>query len=239
MEAIPAEASYIMFCDQDDIWIPHKIERSLHAIKELEHKHGKDQNLMVYGTYTMIDDLGASIPAGVPNYSVKPDLKLLLSQNYIYGCTMMINRNLLNLASPVPLTAENHDYWIALTALVNDGHIAYIKEPLLFYRQHLQNVSGSFANAFLLNRIRRLFSQTEAGYLRNRLKMFISLSERFGSTIRPEVRALLNGQIRALTRGGWNAFLYNIRHGIGRIGMSQTALYYLNVLRLKKLKERV
>lgn len=225
---------YIMFCDQDDIWMPDKIEKSLASIKDLEKHHGADKCLMVYGTYRLINEMGDVLPLEAPDYSVQPSLQLLLSQNYLYGCTMMINKNLLKLASPIPITAENHDYWIALTALVNDAKIAYIKEPLLFYRQHSQNVSGSYANAFFINRIKRLISKSEIKHLINRLRMLVSLSERFSSNMNDDIKSLLNGQIQALQKGGLYAVFYNVKNSIGRMGKAQTALYYFNLLRMKR-----
>lgn len=236
MEIPLTDAQYIMFCDQDDIWMPYKIEKSLNALKELEDLYGINKNLMIYGTYQMIDENDLLLPFKSPNYSINPDLKLLLSQNYVYGCTMLINKNLLDISAPIPITAENHDYWIALTASVNNAHIGYINEPLLLYRQHFRNVSGSFTDALLLNRIKRLLNKKEIRLVRNRLKMFSSLSERFDESMPSKIKKLLNGYIKSITKGGWDAFSYSFTNQIGRREKYQTAAFYLNLLRMTKLQ---
>jgi hypothetical protein len=35
-----------MFCDQDDVWLPDKIETTLAAMKELERQHGAAKPLL-------------------------------------------------------------------------------------------------------------------------------------------------------------------------------------------------
>jgi glycosyltransferase involved in cell wall biosynthesis len=40
--------NYIMFCDQDDIWLPGKIEMTLNKIKEMESQFGQELPLLVH-----------------------------------------------------------------------------------------------------------------------------------------------------------------------------------------------
>ncbi|WP_316746903.1 glycosyltransferase [Pedobacter gandavensis] len=234
MESVRFTANYVMFCDQDDIWEPNKIEKSLAAIKSLEVQYGSNVNLMVYGTYKMIDDENMPLSLDVPDYSSEPNLKLLLSQNYVYGCTVMINKHLLRNSLPIPLTAENHDYWITLTAILNEARFLYIDEPLILYRQHKHNVSGSYVDAFLSNRIKRLFSQTEINSIKNRLRMFTSLYERFKLEMSYENQNLLKGYIDNVNKGGLKSLIFCAKNRISRRGRIQTILFYFYLLRFTR-----
>lgn len=226
------DSDYFMFCDQDDIWEPGKVEKSLNAIKTLELRHGINENLMVYGTYRMINREGTLLFSDVPDYSLKPNLRLLLSQNYIYGCTMMINRKLLSLSSSIPNTAENHDYWVCLIALMSRSHIGYIAEPMILYRQHSNNVSGSYTNASFLNRIKRVLNDSEVVSIKNRLKMFRSLNERFEND--SDHKRLLCSYIENVSKGGWSALIFCLKNGISRRGKLQSILFYFNLWRTPK-----
>ncbi|MCZ4242916.1 glycosyltransferase family 2 protein [Pedobacter punctiformis] len=232
MSQVSKDAQYVMFCDQDDIWLEDKIERSLYAMNTLEKAHGSDGPLMVYGTYRMIDHNGKDLQLAVPDYSTRPSLNLLLSQNYIYGCTMLINQKLLERSIPIPSTAENHDYWLALICAINNGHFSYIKQPLLLYRQHNLNVSGSYTNASLLNRVKRIFSIDEIQSIKKRLAMFISLKK---SVINKSSQnaLLLDNYIRVVSQGGFEAAKFCLNNNIRRKGKIQTLLYYFNLVRAK------
>ncbi len=233
--SLSLSSNYLMFCDQDDIWLPNKIKNSIAAVKLLETKHGADECLLVYGTYELIDQDGMLLKDRSPDYSTTPDLKLVISQSYLYGCTMLINNKLLRLAAPIPLTAENHDYWISLVALANKAKFFYVSEPLLNYRQHSNNVSGSYKNSHLSQRIKRFFSKTECQYLIRRMVMLESLLDRFSKTMHPSDLYLISGYIKSISFGGWRAVLFSFKNGIKRRAWKQTILFYLNIYRLKNV----
>lgn len=233
MKEVDPGAAFIMFCDQDDIWMEDKVERSLIEMEKLEGTHGEDSVLMVYGTYRMIDGHGKYLPLAIPDYSTIPSLNLLLSQNYVYGCTMMINPTLLKLSIPIPKTVENHDYWIVLVCLINQGYFSYIKEPLLLYRQHEQNVTGSFKKASIINRVNRIFSTSEIQHIKKRMPMFKDLAERLNTTC-GSMSNLLNGYICDVGKGSLAAVVFCVKHDVRRRGLMQTVLFYLNLLRTKK-----
>jgi len=232
LENVVIKSTYIMFCDQDDIWLPDKLEKTLAEMKRLEANSGNNVPVMIYGTYKMINENGHDLDLNVPDYSTVPALKLLLSQNYIYGCTMMINRSLAAASCPIPHTAENHDYWISLIAVLSNARVGYINKPLLLYRQHSNNVSGSYKNASTLSRIKRIFNNAESRSIAIRYKMFQSLAQR-GQALKIE-NGLLNGYIVEVSKGGINAFIYCIKNGIRRTGGLQTILFYFNLLRTNR-----
>lgn len=136
--------SYFMFADQDDVWLENKIEVSMKAMTEAEaafsgpvlvHTDLKvvDQNLNILGEsffqYRALDP------------EVK-DLRHLLVQNNITGCTMLWNKALNDLVDIGDEAVAMHDWWIALTAAVF-GQIHCVRESTMLYRQHGNNVVGA------------------------------------------------------------------------------------------------
>ncbi|RZL44339.1 MAG: glycosyltransferase family 2 protein [Pedobacter sp.] len=230
MENVPEDANYIMFCDQDDIWHEDKIEKTLCTMIENE---GVDQHMpiLVYGTYDLVDENGRLIGINSPNYSQYPKLSLLLGQTYIYGCTMMINKTLLKHALPIPLTAENHDYWVSLVCSINDGRFYYLEDPLIQYRQHSMNVSGSYKDSSYASRFKRFFNGKESLKLTKRIEMFKSLDNQFKHINNTHSR-MLKGFLVNLKKGNFYALNYCIKNKIRRRGTLQTLSFYFNILKL-------
>ena len=82
----------------------------------------------------------------------------LLVQNNVTGCTMMINRPLLEKAlklSNISAIAM-HDWWFSLVASLF-GEISFIDQATIKYRQHGDNVVGATkvnTPSFILQRLR-------------------------------------------------------------------------------------
>lgn len=144
-----SKSDYLMFCDQDDIWLPNKIEITLNKMLEMEKEYGKQTPILIHTDLKVVDNNLNLISPSFRNYqNLDPNpqnlLPRLLVQNFVTGCTMMINKPLKDLIIPIPTQAIMHDWWIALTA-ANFGKIAYISEPTVLYRQHQQNAVGARA----------------------------------------------------------------------------------------------
>nr|WP_321486353.1 glycosyltransferase family 2 protein [uncultured Draconibacterium sp.] len=156
-----SSAEYIMFCDQDDVWLPHKIEESLARIQQLERKN-PDKAALVFSDLEVVDEQLATINPSFWNYSkVDPEnvynaYKLLIN-NPAPGCTFIMNRKVKPLVLPFPEQARMHDWWIILK-VAESGVIDYLKKPSLLYRQHKKNIVGAEAikNTYLLSRMANL-----------------------------------------------------------------------------------
>ncbi|MBU3951926.1 MAG: hypothetical protein KJ658_07270, partial [Proteobacteria bacterium] len=99
---------------------------------------------------------------GICHNRVNP-LNNLLVQNFVTGCTLMVNRKLLELAYPVPEAALMHDWWLALCAAVS-GRIEFADRPLIRYRQHRNNQVGAKSVTLYLNPFTgRWYSAWESG----------------------------------------------------------------------------
>jgi glycosyltransferase involved in cell wall biosynthesis len=142
-----AEHDYIMFADQDDYWLPNKIQQMLAKIRILEESFDKSQPILIHSDLAVVDEkLNEISPSFWKHENISPYNKNKMSdyliQNYVAGCTVIINRALLNLASPIPSGAIMHDWWCALVA-ASFGKIDCINESTILYRQHNNNVVGA------------------------------------------------------------------------------------------------
>ncbi|OLV18404.1 glycosyltransferase family 2 protein [Deinococcus marmoris] len=149
-------ANYVFCADQDDVWLPDKVAHGLKIIQFYEQVYGSDMPLIVHSDMTLIDEHGKNIASSMWEYqNIDPDwgsqFNLLLTQNVIAGCSMVVNRALLNLALPVPATAIMHDWWLALVACAF-GKVIWEAESKILYRQHTKNVMGAekYDERFLL-----------------------------------------------------------------------------------------
>ncbi len=171
---------YIMFSDQDDVWLPEKIEITLDKMIETEKKYGKDKPIIVYTDLKVVDENLKLFDNSFWEYQkINPldnSLNCLLLENTVTGCTMMINKVLFN-----KIISDNnaiiHDWWIALICRVNNGIIVPIKQQTILYRQHGKNDIGA-KGASIKDLIRRFFANP-SNFL------FIK-----GSKIRSQARAL-------------------------------------------------
>lgn len=131
----------VMFCDQDDAWLPHKLEASRHRLQA-------DDSLLLLHTLTLADDdlqPFASLSQGIERSAVfQPlDLDPFLSG---YGNTMLFRRDLLHLFPRAQRPHAggrilSHDTWVYTLAAAL-GRVSHLAESLILYRQHGGNVSN-------------------------------------------------------------------------------------------------
>lgn len=140
------EAGYTMFCDQDDVWLPHKIEVTLAAMRRAEAAGPPGCPVLVHTDLEVVDaSLGTLDPSFWHYQGIDPSLNglnRLLIQNTVTGCTAMINRPLREMGVPVAPRAVMHDWWLALAAAAF-GRIVPVREPTVLYRQHGRNDTGA------------------------------------------------------------------------------------------------
>lgn len=142
-----ADSPYIMFADQDDVWLPTKIELCLQKIQSVESIYGTDTPLLVHTDMIVVDDELNEISESFWDYQyINPEkgkaFNRLLMDNVVTGCTVMINKKLKDMAAPIPEQAYMHDWWLALVASAF-GKVDYLKEKTMLYRQHQNNEIGA------------------------------------------------------------------------------------------------
>ncbi len=143
-------AAYVALADQDDLWLPQKLEQALALMQQLERHHGAAMPLLVHSDLELVDEAGAFLGCSYlqrqrldPQRTALVDLALT---NVVTGCTALLNRALLQQALPIPGEALMHDWWLALVASAC-GQIALVEPPGVLYRQHGGNVLGARGTA--------------------------------------------------------------------------------------------
>lgn len=137
--------SLIAYCDQDDVWLPPKIERCVDTFNVSEPPS------VVVHSYAVVDQalrsLGFEGPRfGGPGRVAPADCPLFAAHN---GSAMCFDRHLLELVPmsnrPEDVHAHapmSHDKWILFLAAVADG-VHVLPEHLMLYRQHGGNLAGA------------------------------------------------------------------------------------------------
>lgn len=141
-------ADYMLFCDQDDVWYPDKVQKTRKALEDAESEWGRDMPVLVFSDQTPTDaelkPLAPSLMRYQDQYFGHFDYRSLLMQNVVTGGATGVNRALARLAG----RGEDapgiimHDWWLAVVA-ARFGKIVYIDEALGVYRQHGENAVGA------------------------------------------------------------------------------------------------
>lgn len=134
------EGAFIALSDQDDIWLPGKIEQMVKGIGNAS---------LIYHDSLLVDEAGRSLQTtAVEKGYTGNDPMVFLLKNIVSGHACLFKRQLLQQALPFP-EAICHDWWLAAIAADNDG-IRFLPEVLVHYRQHSGNASD-FLNKKSLN----------------------------------------------------------------------------------------
>lgn len=151
-----------MLSDQDDIWLPEKIEKSVEVLKI------NDVDL-VFGDLEVVDkELKTIYPSFGDFMLLNKKIRNYINTyrlNYLYncvtGCTVLSKREFIEKILPLPKSSKYliHDHWIGLIVSLN-GKLAYIPEKYIKYRQHGNNEVGTKKvshNMTDLEEVRELF----------------------------------------------------------------------------------
>ena len=134
------EADYYAFCDQDDIWMPNKLQAAIHEIEKIENVECKR---MFYFSNVLIADANLD---NVTKSDICQDfinIKQRLLHNCAIGCTSVFNKNLRNKVKEYnPNYIFMHDWWVYLVCLATNGEIIFDSNAYVYYRQHDNNAVG-------------------------------------------------------------------------------------------------
>ncbi len=139
---------FIAFCDQDDVWIPKKLEWSFTKIKKL------NDNIptIVFTDLSLINEESELIENSFWKIRklVQPekfDFGDILCANIVTGCTTLINQSMKTELEKMPLNVIMHDWWMALIAF-SFGQYSFIHEPTVLYRSHTSSVTSKHKTTF-------------------------------------------------------------------------------------------
>ncbi len=158
--AMARPGNYISLCDQDDEWMPDKLERSAALLNTFD---DPDVPCMVYTDLRLVDrDMNVINPSLWNEVGQQEryhhNLQNLLFNQFVNGCSTLLNPALRNLVQTIPNNVKfYHDDWIAVAAFAL-GKAKSINEATVNYRAHGSNVTVT-ANLKPRNRYRSLFEQ--------------------------------------------------------------------------------
>ncbi len=161
------DADFALLCDQDDIWMPEKIGVLKQAMLEAVSADGAEKPILVHSDCSLVDEEGSPIGDSFfrhqgwdPNAVTLPPL---LVQNNVTGCTVIMNRPLINLVAAHGKARDlfMHDWFIALTAAAF-GRIVFVPQPLTAYRQHGGNAIGASRSGLVTRAFRALAGRKDA-----------------------------------------------------------------------------
>lgn len=138
-----SDCDVFLFSDQDDVWDSKKLEVYLSHYSNVEYS----QPTLIHSDLNVVDERLSTINTSFfkmqkINHESDDPLGVLLVQNFVTGCTMLLNRPLLNFCLPVSKKAIMHDWWIAIIA-ATVGNIEFIHGDFIKYRQHENNTLGA------------------------------------------------------------------------------------------------
>lgn len=239
------DADIYLFCDQDDIWLPNKIQRVVDfysvtemTIPTLYHCDLAvvDQDLkLIHRSFLQHQKMSA-------RESMKKNN--LFIQNFVVGCTSAINASL---AKIILMDIEEHhfkmiamhDWWFAITARLF-GNIYYDNVQTILYRQHTNNVLGAKSSSIFrfltlgLNGegLKRVYSFRKK--VTDQSKLILQI---YGASINNEQKNLIQLVINAL---GGNASVINLldcmRHGCYMQGFKRNIALMYSILFSKKIQ---
>lgn len=152
-------ADYYAFCDQDDVWDPDKLAC---AVAMLE-KQNNTKPAMYYSNLRIVD---ANLQFHRNSHAAPhtlPDKYCTLVDVAPTGCTMVFNQAARQMTiGRIPQKCTMHDIWLNMVCAFW-GSVVYDFQPHISYRQHGDNVIGTYLDRItariIIDRIVRLFDR--------------------------------------------------------------------------------
>lgn len=130
----------IFLSDQDDVWLPGKVEAVMN-----EFKNGAE--LVLHDASITDAVLNVTAPSCFEVHGANSSFAKNLVKNTFVGCCMAFTKELLEQTMPFPEGIAMHDWWIALIALKKKQKTVLLKKPLILWRRHGDNVTGGKTSA--------------------------------------------------------------------------------------------
>ena len=159
---------YYMLSDQDDYWLPEKVEKTLEKLKNTNSD-------FVFGDLEVVDqELKTIYPSFGDFMLLNRKIKKCINSyrlNYLYncitGCTILGKSKFIPQILPIPTISKYliHDHWMGIMMSIY-GKVAYVPEKYIKYRQHGNNQVGTkkISHGFTkLDQTRELFINVKLG----------------------------------------------------------------------------
>lgn len=138
-----ATKDVIFLSDQDDIWLPGKIERALLLLA------GKDVVAVLSNSEIFVDDKRTGALFFSMGRQPRFTIASQLYKNNFIGCCMCFKSTVLATALPFPKRISMHDWWLGVNALAS-GNAIFDEVPSILYRRHASNASPSLRRGIVI-----------------------------------------------------------------------------------------
>jgi len=173
-----ARGDYVFLSDQDDIWIPGRVELMISSMganslvvsncKHIEGTAGRFQQIR--------------LRARDSRHTVRNALGILVGYRLHWGCAMALRRTLLEQVLPFPgYMTESHDQWIAMVGVLSRS-VQYLEADTILHRLHGENLTPKGIRS--LNKI----ATARISFLRNLITAVVRSNRR---QAKPAATALL------------------------------------------------
>lgn len=132
-----AEGDFFAYCDQDDVWLPEKLDTLYHTIQQ-------EKALLVCSDTFIIDGQGQLTATSITQvrrhhifYTGDDLVSRLLFSNFVIGCTMLVDAHAAKEAIPF-CPHYVHDQYLAIWC-ASHGKVVALSTPLIQYRIHSAN----------------------------------------------------------------------------------------------------
>jgi len=128
-----ATGDIVFLSDQDDLWLPHKVEIVLD-------RFAKDPGILLTASDAIVIDQHGGL-LSESYYKIRGHFREGIFSNLMIcrflGCTMAFRSQLLRKALPFPNSPLiHHDVWLGCVNTLVRGKTEYIPRPLVAYRRH-------------------------------------------------------------------------------------------------------
>lgn len=188
------------FCDQDDLWLPHKLARAVEVLHPLS---GPGH----YAARTIITDARLKPIAESRRFRRPFGIRNALVQACMAGNTSVFNANAVRLLQNAAPHARQagiiaHDWWAYQLMAAHRALLIHDPRPALLYRQHPRSEVGRNDTLPALSaRLRQLMAGDFGGWLRANHTSLALLD------LPPDSRAALDHLRTMLTRPGPQALM--------------------------------
>ena len=226
LQQIDHQTDYLMFCDQDDIWLSDKVESTLNKMLQEEKISKPNTPILLHTDLKLVDGQLKEISTSYIHYSgLNPEsgstFSRLLTQNCVTGCTMMLNKPLIELTDHVPNGIVMHDWWIALVAACF-GKVVFLNKPTILYRQHGNNTVGAKKNfslqTFLRSWKRKKTPSTQQAQI---------FYQKYHNQMSLEQIATITAYIQLSKQNFWKRRYQMIRHKFYKHGILRNAVAFV------------
>lgn len=127
---IACKGDYIFLADQDDVWMPDKVEKVMKAFKD-------HVQLVMHDAVVYNESMNTVLMESFFEYRhSKPGVWANFVKNRYMGCCMAFRRELVKQILPIPTNIQMHDQWIGMISDYFYEKSFLLDEKLIYYRRH-------------------------------------------------------------------------------------------------------